>query len=113
MGEPIKIYDLARHMIELSGLTIYDAATGDGDVEIQITGLRPGEKLYEELLIGDAASASPHPKIKLADENFVPWAELEKHVTGLRHAIDNMDHQQATGILTKLVDGFVGSASNG
>lgn len=113
MGEPIKIYDLARHMIELSGLTIYDTATGDGDIEIQITGLRPGEKLYEELLIGDAASASPHPKIKLADENFVPWAELEKHVTGLRHAIDNMDHQQATGILTKLVDGFVGSASNG
>ena len=113
MGEPIKIYDLARHMIELSGLTIYDAASGDGDIEIQITGLRPGEKLYEELLIGDAASASPHPKIKLADENFVPWAELEKDLTGLRHAIDSMDHQQATGILTKLVDGFVGSASNG
>jgi FlaA1/EpsC-like NDP-sugar epimerase len=113
MGEPIKIYDLARHMIELSGLTIYDATSGDGDIEIQINGLRPGEKLYEELLIGDAASASPHPKIKLADENFVPWAELEKDLTGLRHAIDNMDHQQATGILTKLVDGFVGSASNG
>ncbi|MDB2528295.1 polysaccharide biosynthesis protein [Alphaproteobacteria bacterium] len=113
MGEPIKIYDLARHMIELSGLTIYDAASDDGDIEIQITGLRPGEKLYEELLIGDAASASPHPKIKLADENFVPWAELEKDLTDLRHAIDSMDHQQATGILTKLVDGFVGSASNG
>jgi FlaA1/EpsC-like NDP-sugar epimerase len=113
MGEPIKIYDLARHMIELSGLTIYDVATGDGDIEIQITGLRPGEKLYEELLIGDAASASPHPKIKLADEAFLPWSKLEKDVTGLRHAIDNMDHQQATGILTKLVDGFVGSAGNG
>jgi FlaA1/EpsC-like NDP-sugar epimerase len=109
MGEPIKIYDLARHMIELSGLTIYDATSGDGDIEIQITGLRPGEKLYEELLIGDAASASPHPKIKLADENFVPWAELEKDVTGLRYAIDNMNHQQAIGVLTKLVDGFGGS----
>ena len=70
MGEPIKIYDLARHMIELSGLTMYDAATSDGDIEIQITGLRPGEKLYEELLIGDATSASPHPKIRLADEAF-------------------------------------------
>ena len=113
MGEPIKIYDLARHMIELSGLKIYDAATGDGDVEIQITGLQPGEKLCEELRVGGAASASSHPKIKLADEAFLPWSELEKDVTGLRHAIDNMDHQKATGILAKLVDGFVGSASNG
>ena len=59
MGEPVKIFDLARQMIELSGLTMYDEATGDGDIEIKITGLRPGEKLYEELLIGEAASDSP------------------------------------------------------
>ena len=71
MGAPVKIYDLARQMIELSGLTVCDNATADGDIEIKITGLRPGEKLYEELLIGEAASDSPHPKIKFAAENFV------------------------------------------
>jgi len=111
MGEPVKIYDLARQMIELSGLTVYDEATGDGDIEIKITGLRPGEKLYEELLIGEAASDSPHPKIKFAEENFVPWRDLDADLTRMRRAVDVMDAATAKGILTKLVVGF--SAEDG
>jgi FlaA1/EpsC-like NDP-sugar epimerase len=106
MGAPVKIYDLACQMIELSGLTVYDEATGDGDIEIKITGLRPGEKLYEELLIGEAASDSPHPKIKFAEENFVPWQDLEADLSRMRRAVDVMDAATAKGILTKLVAGF-------
>ena len=67
-------------------------ATGDGDIEIKITGLRPGEKLYEELLIGDAASDSPHPKIKLADEKFLPWSSLgNRFKARMRCAVDVMN----------------------
>ena len=98
--------DLARQMIELSGLTVYDEATGDGDIEIKITGLRPGEKLYEELLIGEAAGNSPHPKIKFAAENFVPWHDLNADLTTMRHAVDAVDAVTAKMLLTKLVVGF-------
>ncbi len=112
MGEPVKIFDLARQMIELSGLTMYDEATGDGDIEIKITGLRPGEKLYEELLIGEAASDSPHPKIKFAAENFVPWHDLADDLTTMRHAVDAMDVVTAKKLLTKLVAGFPNGDAN-
>ena len=112
MGAPVKIYDLARQMIELSGLTVYDSATGDGDIEIKITGLRPGEKLYEELLIGEAASDSPHPKIKFAAENFVPWHDLDADLTTMRHAVDAMDVVTAKQLLTKLVAGFSNGDAN-
>ena len=106
MGEPVKIYDLARQMIELSGLTVYEDATGDGDVEIKVIGLRPGEKLYEELLIGDAVSDSLHPKIKFAEENFYPWHDLEVDLRQMRRALDLIDAATAKEILTKLVVGF-------
>ena len=112
MGEPVKIFDLARHMIDLSGLTMYDEATGDGDIEIKITGLRPGEKLYEELLIGGAASDSPHPKIKFAAETFVPWHDLNGDLTTMRHAVDAMDAVTAKKLLTKLVAGFSNGDAN-
>ena len=112
MGAPVKIYDLARQMIELSGLTVYDSATADGDIEIKITGLRPGEKLYEELLIGEAASDSPHPKIKFATENFVPWHDLDADLTTMRHAVDAMDVVTAKQLLTKLVAGFSNGDAN-
>ena len=112
MGAPVKIYDLARQMIELSGLTVYDSATADGDIEIKITGLRPGEKLYEELLIGEAASDSPHPKIKFAAENFVPWHDLADDLTTMRHAVDAMDVVMAKKLLTKLVAGFSNGDAN-
>ena len=112
MGEPVKIFDLARQMIELSGLIMYDEATGDGDIEIKITGLRPGEKLYEELLIGEAASDSPHPKIKFAAENFVPWHDLNADLTTMRHAVDAMDAVTVKKLLTKLVAGFSNDDAN-
>ena len=112
MGAPVKIYDLARQMIELSGLTVHDSATADGDIEIKITGLRPGEKLYEELLIGEAASDSPHPKIKFAAENFVPWHDLDADLTTMRHAVDAMDVVTAKQLLTKLVAGFSNGDAN-
>ena len=112
MGAPVKIYDLARQMIELSGLTVYDSATADGDIEIKITGLRPGEKLYEELLIGEAASDSPHPKIKFAAENFVPWHDLDADLTTMRHAVNAMDIVTAKQLLTKLVAGFSNGDAN-
>ena len=112
MGEPVKIFDLARQMIELSGLTMYDEATGDGDIEVKITGLRSGEKLYEELLIGEAASDSPHPKIKFAAENFVPWHDLNADLTTMRHAVDTMDALTVKKLLTKLVAGFSKGEAN-
>jgi FlaA1/EpsC-like NDP-sugar epimerase len=112
MGAPVKIYDLARQMIELSGLTVYDSATADGDIEIKITGLRPGEKLYEELLIGEAVSDSPHPKIKFAAENFVSWHELDADLTTMRHAVDAIDVVTAKKLLTKLVAGFSNGDAN-
>jgi FlaA1/EpsC-like NDP-sugar epimerase len=76
MGEPVKIVDLARRMVELSGLSVRDEAHPDGDVEIQITGLRPGEKLYEELLIGDNPTLTEHARIMKAHEPFMPWGYL-------------------------------------
>lgn len=76
MGEPVKIIDLARKLIELSGLKVKDAHAPDGDMEIAVVGLRPGEKLYEELLIGNDPSATIHPRIMKASEHFLPWAIL-------------------------------------
>jgi FlaA1/EpsC-like NDP-sugar epimerase len=78
MGQPVKIIDLARRMIELSGLTVRDELNPDGDIEIQITGLRHGEKLYEELLIGEDSETTPHPRIMKAHEDFMPWPALQE-----------------------------------
>lgn len=80
MGSPIKIYDLARKMTELSGLTICDQDNPTGDVKIEVIGLKPGEKLYEELLIGDVASDTKHPKIKVASDPFLLWDELRQQL---------------------------------
>ena len=76
MGEAVKIADLARRMIRLSGLEVKDESHPHGDIEIRITGLRPGEKLYEELLIGDQVSPTRHPRILTAAETMLPWSEL-------------------------------------
>ncbi len=73
MGEPVKIYDLAKKMVHLTGLEIKNKQNPQGDIEIKITGLRPGEKLYEELLIGDDEKATRHPRIKAANEVFLSW----------------------------------------
>ncbi len=88
MGEPVKIIDLARNMIRLAGYTVRDDATPDGDIEIAVTGLRPGEKLYEELLIVSSnAAGTSHPKIMQADEPCLSHEEIVTLLDGLRDAI--------------------------
>ena len=83
MGEPVKIVDLAKRMIKLSGLEIKEAGNPLGDIEIQFTGLRPGEKLFEELLIGENATKTDHLGIMMANENYIEWDELEKKINTL------------------------------
>ncbi len=76
MGKPVKIFDLATKMIHLSGLEVKNKSNPDGDIEINITGLRPGEKLFEELLIGDNVNKTKHPMIMRAKEEMLSWDEL-------------------------------------
>lgn len=103
MGEPVRIYDLACNMIELSGLSPRDQNSPDGDIEIRVVGLRPGEKLYEELLIGDDVTPTGHPRIMRARERMLPWDELEEALAALRDAIDDGDVARARAILQALV----------
>jgi FlaA1/EpsC-like NDP-sugar epimerase len=87
MGEPVRIRDLAVNMIELSGLSLRDASNPDGDIEIRETGLRPGEKLYEELLIGDNPEQTTHPRIMKTNEHYFPLDELERELAKLDQAL--------------------------
>ena len=107
MGEPVRIVDLAIRMIHLSGLEIKDAEHPNGDVEICYTGLRPGEKLYEELLIGDNVSKTGHARIMRAQEHVIPWIELEKILAALEQASKEDDFQRVREVLAGAVDGFV------
>ena len=93
MGKPVKIYDLAKKMVQLSGQKLRDDNNPNGDVEILITGLRPGEKLYEELLIGNNPLPTIHPKIFKAQEDFIAWNILEKEINLLEKFImeDDLD----------------------
>ena len=106
MGKPVKIYDLAKKMIHLTGLEVKDEASPKGDIEIQITGLRPGEKLYEELLIGDNVGKTDHPLIMRAEEDMLAWGELESILNGLELAIKDCDHVQLRKLLIQAVPGF-------
>ena len=106
MGQPVKIYDLAKRMIELSGLSVKNAETGVGDIEIVVTGLRPGEKLYEELLIGENPTATSHPRIMMAKEDFLPWAALEAELTLMQKGLAGNDFQALVGQLQRLVNGY-------
>ncbi|MBN8949682.1 MULTISPECIES: nucleoside-diphosphate sugar epimerase/dehydratase [unclassified Rhizobium] len=110
MGEPVRIADLARRMVELSGLTVRDEEEPDGDIELEITGLRPGEKLYEELLIGDNPQPTSHPRIMQAKEDFLPWTELSKRLAALEAALDENDIPLARILLQKLVSGYAPSS---
>lgn len=103
MGEPVRIIDLARNMIELSGLTVRGEDNPTGDIEIQTVGLRPGEKLYEELLIGNNPAQSSHPRILQADEQFYPWRDLEARLDRLKAAIDAGD----IGLTCEVLGGIV------
>ncbi len=91
MGEPVRIYDLARRMIELSGRQVRDEFNPDGDIEIQEVGLRPGEKLYEELLIGESHQTTGHPRIMKANEPFLDWRILEGAIAAIEDAIARGD----------------------
>lgn len=106
MGEPVKIIDLAKRMVELSGLTVRDEANPNGDIEIQVTGLRPGEKLYEELLIGDNPLPTSHSRIMKAHEDFMPWDELQAKLAGLTQALDANDVPLIRSLLKDLVPGY-------
>ena len=103
MGEPVRIYDLAVRMIELSGLRAKRDGFDDGDIEIVITGLKPGEKLYEELLIADNPAPTAHPRIMQATEAFLPSEDLQEGISELREAIKRQDASSIRGKLEHLV----------
>jgi len=106
MGEPVKIVDLAQRMIELSGFEVKTDAHPEGDIEIVFTGLRPGEKLFEELLIGDSVTGTEHPKILRANEVFVDGSVVEEALTQLEKAEHSLDAELARSILQSVVSGF-------
>lgn len=103
MGEPVCIQDLARTMIHLSGLTVHDDENPDGDIRIEYTGLRPGEKLYEELLIGANPIETRHPRIFRARENYINWSILAEIVDKLEFALELADVEQVLTILLNVV----------
>jgi FlaA1/EpsC-like NDP-sugar epimerase len=106
MGEPVRIYDLASRVVELSGLSLRDERNPHGDITIKVTGLRPGEKLYEELLIGDNPKPTQHPRILKAQEKFVPWEQLQGQLHSLNLALSVNDVPLIRSFLQKLVTGY-------
>jgi len=107
MGESVKIIELAKKMIQLSGLSVRDEENVDGDIAIKVVGLRPGEKLYEELLIGDNVSKTCHPRILRAEESFIPWPLLKEELAKMSHACLNQDRELVKEILKKCVIEYV------
>jgi FlaA1/EpsC-like NDP-sugar epimerase len=106
MGEPVKIADLAAQAIKLSGHTVKNAATPDGDIEITFTGLRPGEKLYEELLIGNDSKPSVHPRILQAQERHISFIELKPTISELLNVTSQQNTVEALQHLQTLVPEF-------
>lgn len=106
MGEPVKISDLAKQMINLTGLSVRSAKNPYGDIEIHFTGLRDGEKLYEELLIGADVSETAHPMIMRAQEAMMPWEELESVLIELQGTLDSFDYVRIREILLECVNGY-------
>ncbi len=107
MGEPVKIFELAKRLIRLSGLELKDENNQEGDIEIEFTGLRPGEKLYEELLIGENVSTTQHKQIFRAEEDTLSKKELQNYLDQLSHAHKNLDVLALKNILQDAVQGFV------
>ena len=106
MGGAVKILDLARRMIEMSGFRVKDMDCPDGDIAIEVTGLRPGEKLFEELLMGDNVQLTEHPRIIKAHEEFIEWKYLESYLDALRLTIERNDIEGMQLILQKIVKGY-------
>lgn len=111
MGEPVKIYDLARSMVRLMGFSVRDDANPDGDIEINVTGLRPGEKLYEELLIGTTSTGTRHPMVMQAHEALLPWQEVDSIVNQFRDALSKDDARSLLTLLRRHVDGYQPAAN--
>ncbi|MBA6137430.1 MULTISPECIES: nucleoside-diphosphate sugar epimerase/dehydratase [Pseudomonas] len=106
MGEPVRIVELAEKMIHLSGLSVRSQSNPQGDIAIDFTGLRPGEKLYEELLIGDDVSPTAHPMIMAANEDFLAWELLRERLTQLLAAVADDDFTRVRQLLRELVSGY-------
>jgi len=107
MGKPRKIIDIARQLITLSGRHVFDPQTGQGDIEIKITGLRPGEKLYEELLIdNDSLCMTPHPKILRAEEAKLSQIEVAAMIREIRASIDEGDEIRLRQLIATRVEGY-------
>lgn len=103
MGDPVRIFDLASRIVELSGLTLKNESNPHGDIEIEVTGLRPGEKLYEEILIGDNPKPTQHPRILKDSEKFIPWDQLQEQLDSLNSALKANDVPVMKSLLKQLV----------
>ncbi|MEX3772210.1 polysaccharide biosynthesis protein [Pseudomonas sp. MYb118] len=106
MGEPVRIVELAEKMIHLSGLSIRSEKNPQGDISIEFTGLRPGEKLYEELLIGENVEATQHPMIMSANEDHLPWEVLKVRLNDLVKAVEHDDYARVRQVLRETVSGY-------
>jgi len=106
MGEPVKIIELAEKMIHLSGLSVRSEKNPHGDISVEFSGLRPGEKLYEELLIGDNVVATPHPMIMSANEDYLSWESLKIKLAELLVAVDKDDYARVRQLLRETVSGY-------
>ena len=107
MGEPVKIYELARRLINLSGMEVKDENNPEGDIEIVFTGLRPGEKLFEELLIGDEVQSTMHKQIFRAEEEYLSEEELEIYIDSIKEAEKSGNLIALRDILKKVITGFI------
>src|ERR1700749_120187 len=103
MGKPVRIGDLARRMIHLAGLTVRDEQHPDGDIEISYTGLRPAEKLYEELLIGNNVTGTEHPMILRAIEHSLPWEKVHASLEEILASLDRFDCPRVLQLLAEAV----------
>jgi len=106
MGEPVNILEMAKKMIYLSGFTPIDKNNENGDIAIKITGLRPGEKLYEELLIGDNPTTTEHPRIMKATENQISDKLIEEGINDFSNACKNQDTEKVKLLLSKYVSEY-------
>jgi FlaA1/EpsC-like NDP-sugar epimerase len=106
MGAPVRIVELAEKMVHLSGLSVRNESNPAGEIAIEFTGLRPGEKLYEELLIGDNVTPTQHPMILSANEACLPWADFCKVMDRLLDGLQRDDFEKVRMVMRAAVDGY-------
>jgi len=112
MGEPVKINELAIKMIHLMGFTVKNENMPDGDIEIEYSGLRPGEKLYEELLIGNNVTGTKHPRIMRAEEDAYTWDEIQSYLERLKQSVNHLNSEEVRQLLIEVVKGYMPSEKN-